>query len=227
MGMSEWWSYRPEDFLMFSLRVYERLFELHNQALWPMQLLALGLGGAMLFALLRPRPWRTRLIATLLAAAWAFVAWAFLWQRYAPINWGIRYVVPLFVLQALLLIALGTWRGGLGLPARWSVSRGLGLALFVHALILHPFMALPAGRGLQGAEVLGLTPDPLAIATLGVAAMASPARRAWPLLVIPALWCLVSWTTLATLGAPAAWLPLLAVGLALVARLWPRGSPTG
>ena len=28
--MSEWWTYRPSDFLLFSARTYWRLFELHN-----------------------------------------------------------------------------------------------------------------------------------------------------------------------------------------------------
>ncbi|MFY0989499.1 DUF6064 family protein [Halomonas sp. C05BenzN] len=224
--MSEWWTYRPEDFLMFSLRTYERLFVLHNQALWPLQALALMLGGAMLFALLRPRPWSSRLITALLAVGWGFVAWAFLWQRYVPINWAIRYLVPLFVLQALLLIALGAWKGGLDLPTRWGVRRALGVVLFVHALALHPLMALATGRGLLGAEVIGLTPDPLAIASLGVAALVQPARYGWILLVIPLLWCLVSSATLQLLAAPGAWLPMLAAGLALLARRWPGDSPS-
>ncbi|MDR5900245.1 hypothetical protein QC823_14825 [Halomonas vilamensis] len=104
MDMSEeWTSYRPADLLMFSLRVYERLFVLHNQALWPGQLLALALGAAMLLALLRPTALRLRLTFLALALAWVFVAWTFLWQRYAPIQLGIPYVVPFFVLQALLL----------------------------------------------------------------------------------------------------------------------------
>jgi len=40
--MSEWWTYRPEDFLLFSPRVYWRLFELHNEALWPAQIAAIA-----------------------------------------------------------------------------------------------------------------------------------------------------------------------------------------
>lgn len=221
--MGEWWTYRPEDFLMFSERVYMRLFTLHNQALWPAQLLALALGGMVLVALLHPRPGTSRLVAALLALAWGFVAWSFLWQRYVPINWGIRYLVPLFGLQALLLVLLGaSGRNGLGLPTRWSLCRGLGLVLFAYALVGHPFVTLLGGRGLTGAEVIGLVPDPLAIATLGIAVMASPAKRAWALAAIPALWCLISGVTLATLDAPGAWLPPLAVALALLARLWPE-----
>ncbi|MDW7747616.1 DUF6064 family protein, partial [Halomonas sp.] len=202
-----WWSYRPEDLLMFSPRVHARLFELHNQALWPTQLLALVLGAAALVLLLHPGPRGTRLVTMLLAVAWAFVAWAFvawafLWQRYAPIHWGIAYVVPLFGLQALLLVALGSLRGGLRLPGQWSVRRSLGVGLFTYALALHPLTALATERGLAGAEVIGLTPDPLAMATLGVAAMAEPARRGWALMVVPVLWCLLSALTLFLLDAP-------------------------
>ncbi|MFW6345308.1 MAG: DUF6064 family protein, partial [Halomonas sp.] len=219
--MGEWASYRLGDFLMFSPQVYERLFVLHNQAWWPGQLLALALGGAILALLLRPGAVGARPIVVLLALAWTFVAWAFLWQRYAPINWGIRYVVPLFGLQALLLVALGLWRGGLKLPARWHLPRALGIALMAYAVILHPLTAALFSRGLAGAEVIGLTPDPLAIATLGIAAMLQPARRGWLLMVVPALWCLISGLTLLALQAPLAWLPPLAVALAVVARLWP------
>src|SRR3982074_3146188 len=42
--MSEWWTYRPEDFLLFSPRVYWRMFELHNAGLWAPQVLALAAG---------------------------------------------------------------------------------------------------------------------------------------------------------------------------------------
>ncbi|MDN3523610.1 DUF6064 family protein [Halomonas ramblicola] len=220
--MSEWWSYRPEDFLMFSLRVYERLFVLHNQALWPAQLLALALGAAALVALLWPRPARLRGVLVLLAAGWACVAWAFLWQRYAPINWGIRYLVPPFALQALGLLALGLWRGAPVLASRRRARHLPGLALVAYAVLLHPLTALLHGRGLAGAEVVGLTPDPLAIATLGVATLLRPARLGWALLALPALWCLVSAATLYLLDSPAAWPPLLAVTVAVAARLWPR-----
>ncbi len=222
MDISEWTSYRPADLVMFSLRVYERLFVLRNQALWPTQLLVLALGAAMLFALLRPTSLRARLVFVALALAWVFVAWFFLWQRYAPINLGIRYVVPLFVLQALLL-ALYAMKGAPELQRRWCLSRAIGVGLFLHALVLHPLLAVPFGRGLAGAEVLALTPDPLAIATLGVAIMLRSSWWSWALWWVPALWCLASGLSLYLLDAPGASVPLLAVALALVARVWPGG----
>ena|GEM_PF-5545093 len=127
-------------------------------------------------------------------------------------------MVPLFAVQALLLLVLGLWRGELELPANWHLPRVLGLALIAYAVFLHPLTALLHGRGLAGAEVVGLTPDPLAIATLGVAAMTQPASRGWALLVVPALWCLISAGTLYLLDSPATWPPLLAVVIAVAAR---------
>ena len=54
--MSEWWTYRLEDFLLFSPRVYWRMFELHNAAFWPLHLATLACGFAIvLLALWRPR----------------------------------------------------------------------------------------------------------------------------------------------------------------------------
>ena len=47
--MSEWWSYRAEDFLLFSPRVYWRTFELHNAALWPLHFATLAAGLATAF----------------------------------------------------------------------------------------------------------------------------------------------------------------------------------
>jgi hypothetical protein len=220
--MLEWWTYRPADFLLFSQRVYWRLFELHNQSWWPLQCVALLLGILMLLSLLRPQPRFNRLLFALLAMNWLFVAWSFLWQRYAVINWAANYAVALFVIQAGLLIGLGT----LGNRLRFAKNRGtpeyLGLLLFGYALLLHPFAALLAGRTLLTTEVFGIVPDPLAIATLGLLSAAIPNLSVRVLLIIPIVWCLASWLTLDTMGAKGAWIPLLSVILTLAATLWPR-----
>ena len=52
--MSEWWTYAPSDFLMFSPRVYYRLFEFYNRSFWPVAVVSLSLGIGMFLLLLRP-----------------------------------------------------------------------------------------------------------------------------------------------------------------------------
>lgn len=80
-GMSEWWTYRPSDFLLFSSRTYWRLFELHYA-----------------------RSARPLLLVT--AAAWGFVAWGLHLQRYAGINWASGWFAAAFAVQCVLLLAL-------------------------------------------------------------------------------------------------------------------------
>ena len=210
--MPEWWTYSAEDFLLFSPRTYWRMIERHNDALWPAQILTLALGVAILLWLFRPRPWSDRVIAGTLAALWAWLAWGFLWERYATINWAASYLAPLFVLQAFLLAMIG---GRL----RWSASRtgrGLvGLALFVYALVLHPLAVPLMGRSTRGAEVFGITPDPTAIATIGLVLMAA-GRWSWVLLIVPMAWCVASWATLHTLGASESGVLLAAGVLAII-----------
>ena len=54
--MPEWWTYSLADFLLFSPRTYYRLIERHNDAVWPAQLVTLGL-GVLIAGLLRERAW--------------------------------------------------------------------------------------------------------------------------------------------------------------------------
>src|SRR3954452_6511959 len=207
--MSEWWTYSLEDFLLFSPRVYWRMFELHNEAVWPLHVVALLLGATILVWVVRPRPWSDRAIAVILAVAWIWVGWAFLWKRYSGINWAVAYVVPAFAAEALLLIWIGGLAGRLHFRACRTTSGVVGLALIIYALILHPFVAKVAGRSFAAAEVFGIAPDPTAIATLGLLAVASVSGPVWPLLVVPLVWCLVSGATLYALRTPEAWIPLL------------------
>lgn len=224
--MTEWWTYRLGDFLLFSPRVYWRLIELHNQAAWPLQILTLTTGAFILFALVHPRPWSSRTVAALLAGCWLYVGWDFLASRYATVNWAVSYVVPLFVLEALLLLGLGTIGKRLRPIPRWDIRARVGLILFFYALVGHPFVAVLAGRP-RAAEVFGVCPDPTAIATLGALLIlrSSPATRV--LMIVPVLWCLISFVTLLALDAPSAWLLLTAAGLVLTTRLWSSGHSRG
>ena len=210
--MSEWWTYRPDDFLLFSPRVYWRMFELHNAAVWPVHLATLAAGFAIVLLALR-RPQRHALwIAFILASLWAFVGWSFLWNRYAPINWAIAYVAPAFGLQALLLTIAAA--GGLAFD-RKDIAARVGLLLAVIGLFAYPLLPPLFGRPWTGAEAFAVAPDPTAIATLGVLCAAS--GRLVPLLFpIPLLWLLLSGLTLRTMGDAQAWLPVAAVSVSIV-----------
>lgn len=212
--METWLTYSPQDFLLFSERVYWRLFELHNAELWPAQIPAV-LAGLAVPALLVWRPWWAgRAIAGILGVAWAVAGLAFL-PRYATVNWMAGDLIPMFLGQAVLIAALGFAARAL-VPSPGGAHRWIGVALCLYGLAAPLAAALYLGRGMAGAEIFALTPDPTAIVTLGAVLAA---ERRWPAMIVgivAALWCVASCATLATLGTLQAWL-FVPVALALLA----------
>ena len=224
--MSEWWSYRLSDFLLFSPETYYRLFELHTNAVWPAHLVAAAVGLAILALILLQPSFAGRAIGVLLAAAWLFVAWSFLATRYAGINWASVYFAWAFVAQALLLLlsAGAPKRLTIAAPGTTPVGK-IGIGLVAFALLAYPFVGALAGRKWSEAELFGIAPDPTVLLTLG--ALLTARRMRWELLVIPVLWCVVTGATLWVLDDPAALImPVAAVlTLALAAYRSLRPAP--
>lgn len=224
--MSEWWTYRPSDLLMFSPRIYARLFEAVNLQWWPLALL-LPLAALAWAWLLWRRAAALRPGLAALGAVWIFVAWSFHLERFVPINWAAVGFAAAFALQGAGLLGLALAGG---VQVRPQGARGVaGLVLWLLALAAHPLLAAAQGRPWLQAEVFGLAPDPTAIATLGLWLWLQPLTR-WAtaltrlLGVLPLLWCGVSALMLSTMQSHQAWVPGLAAVLAVAAlTLRPAG----
>lgn len=220
--MSEWWTYRLSDFLMFAPRTYYRLFELHNAEIWPAPLVGIALTIAVLWL-----TWHVqhgRVVAAILAAAWLFAAWAYHWERYATINTAAPSYAIGFALQGLLLAWFGMMRDGLRPAFRPDPAGTLGFVLIAVAS-LYPFLAPLLGRPWMQAEIFGLAPDPTAIATIGVLLRAK-GGAAW-LLPLPLLWCAISAATLWTMDSPEAVVPAVVAVLATAMVLWRTNQRAG
>jgi hypothetical protein len=214
--MTEWWTYRPTSFLLFSPRTYLRLHELYNADIWPLQLVGLALGAAMTWLLWRAGTSHGRFIALGLAACWAFTAIAFHLLRYATINWAATYFAGAFAVEALLLAWMGIGRRAPTFAAAAPVYRRAGFWLLVFALVAQPLAGVAGGRRVLQSEWFGVAPDPTAVATLGVLLLAD--RIPWTALVIPLGWCVVSGTFAWAMRAPDALvMPLAGFAAALCA----------
>lgn len=207
--MSEWWTYAPSDFLLYSARTWYRLFELYNADVWPAQLVAFALGAGVLALVFRGGAQSGRAIAAIMAACWLFTAWAFHLGRYATINWAANWFAAAFAAQALLLLSSGTIRGRLAFRPGRQPRQLAGLALFAFALLVQPALGPLLGRPWGQVQAFGVTPDPTVVATLGLLLLGARPAPAW-LRVIPLSWCAVSALTLWTMGAPEAPVMLLA-----------------
>lgn len=221
---STWSTYTLADLLLFSSRTYYRLFELYNAAIWPGHLAAAAIGMAILAGALRRRAAGARIAAGLLAACWLWVAWAFLFKRYAPINWAAHYFAYGFGAEALLLLWLGAVRGRLAFPPLRNLIARAAFGIAVFGLFAYPLLAAISGRPWHQLEMFGLAPDPTAVATLGLLLMAT--RPPALLLAIPLAWCAISGATLFTMDAPHAWVaPAAALLTLLLAACKPAASP--
>ncbi len=196
--MTEWWSYGLSDFLMFSPTAYWRLVERYNLAWWPAQLAGL-LAGVGLFVLTwRPRAELQRVALLVLAVAWAWVGWAFHWQRYAELFLAAPWLAAACWVQAGLLA------GAAWLPPREDIETPDTIRWIAGVLIAvgiaYPLLAVLPGRPWSQAEVFGWLPDPTALVTIGalIALAGLPRWTRATLAVLP----LVS----LSLGAATRWL---------------------
>jgi hypothetical protein len=220
--MEDWLTYRLSDLILFSPRTYYRMFELYHQDAWPAQLAAVALAVVIFILLRRGDAWGGPTIAGLLVACWVWVAFAFHVGRYATINPAAQYFAAAFMVQALLLFWGGVVRKRLTF-SRWDEGAArFSPGLFLLAVALPPLAGRAAGRTWEQVELMGLTPDATAVATIAVLLLSSrPAPRA--LMVVPLAWCVIGGATLWALESAEAWVLILA-GVATLAALV-RGSP--
>jgi hypothetical protein len=221
--MSEWWTYTLRDFLLFSPRTYYRLFEIYNAAIWPAQIVAVGLGLAIWALLGRARAARGRVIAAILAGCWFWVAIAFHAYRYATINTAAVSFAWAFGLEAAFLIWMGLVRGGLALERPVDLAGRMGRWIFLFALVVEPLIGPLLGRSWRQVEIFGVAPDPTAVATLGLLLLAE-GRRRWTLFVVPVLWCVITGATLLAMKAPDFWIPPLVAVLVVILAVWQAPS---
>lgn len=198
--MSEWWTYRVHDFLMFSPRTYARMFELYNEAIWPINALAAILAFALLFIAVRQRfspastpasfsrapasaPWwqRALFVAVFVyfAVSHAWIALVFMREHYAPIFWAAEYFAYAFLLQAMLFAvaaALALRAADVFCSARSTLVAIVGVSVVSLALLAHPTMRLATVGQWQMLEGVGVAPDPTAMAALGFLLLIRPVK---------------------------------------------------
>ena len=218
--MDAWWTYGITDLVLFTPETYFRLFQLYHREWWPMQLASLAMAVVILLCLwLRPAR-GGRVIAILLAASWAWVGWAFLHLRFAPIHWVANWYAVAFFLQALLLFFYGVSRRGMEFETVITVRAGIGVVVLLGALLVMPATAHLTGREWMQAELFAMTPDATALATLGLLLLAKGHVALW-LVIIPVAWCFITGATLWALEAPEALILPAGAILTIVLMLMP------
>ena len=207
--MDEWWTYELEDLILFTSHTYYRLIELYNLAVWPIHLLAILFAAALLFLVIKRPLHHGKIIVVILVLSWFWVAWEFLWQRFASIHWIASYFALAFKVQCLLLLWFGIVKNQFVTQPANTTSRKLGFAILLFAIFIQPFLMILAGQNWKQLELFAITPDSTAMATIGLLLLTNAKNNGW-LFIIPLSWCVISIATLYVLQS------ISAAGLLLV-----------
>ena len=208
-------SWEIEDFLPFSPRAYWRLFALANETVWPAQPFLIAGGTLLVLFLLTGRRPSPRWFGPALGVAWLWAGWQFVALRYGTLNWAAPTLAWGFYAEGVLLAVLGL----AGRPVFAGRGRGAraGIGLLAAAMLAWPILTLLDGRPWREAEVFAVAPDPTAVATLALLALAARGRWTALLCVVPALWLALSALTLFTMGVWQGWAVLAALLAGLAA----------
>ena len=175
----------------FTAEILDSVIGQYNQAIWPLPIVACVLVVAAVVPTLRPFPGSGRSVAAVLAVVWAWVGVGFHLGPAAAIDFAAPGYGAAFVLQALLLAWSGTVRGNLAFRFRPDPAGWTGLGCVALGVVGWPLLAALAGQSWPSLPLAGTSPDPTALASIGLLLLGS-ARDRLHLIVVPALWAAVA-----------------------------------
>jgi hypothetical protein len=176
--------------LPFTTEQFLDTFGRYNEAIWPLQLVAYGLGILAVRLALRPGRGSSRLIATILAAFWLWTGAVYHLGFFREINGAAVLFGALFAAQGLLWLVVGVVRPHLAFRANRDLGGLVGALFIAYALVGYPLLGLALGQSFPRMPTFGITPCPLTIVSFGLLLWTErPVPRL--LLVIPLLWSLL------------------------------------
>lgn len=203
----------------FTAAQFFTVFADYNAAIWPLQIVAYGLGVLAVIALWLRGPLAKRVILSVLALLWALNGIGYHFVFFAEINPLATAFAAFFVLQSILFAASVLIPNDLRFEVGLNFRSAAGLSFIVYALLIYGLLGYWAGHGLMAGPLFGVAPCPTTIFTIGMLLLARGRWVGW-LSIIPFLWSLVGLAAalqlgiLEDLGLPVAGL-LLAIVLAV------------
>lgn len=174
----------------FSTEQFLSVFELYNTAIFPTQLILIGL--ALIAVVLGMRSRGGRLLSSILAFFWAWMAVAYHLLFFSTINPAAYFFAAVFLLQAVTFIRLGVQKDRFRFRSGADLSGIAGWLMIAYSLVLYPLLGYSLGHLFPRSPTFGV-PCPTTIFTF---AMLLWQRQPVPfyVLAIPLSWSLIGFT---------------------------------
>jgi hypothetical protein len=177
------------------------VFGSYNEAIWPAQIIAYGLGVlAVIFAIRASRNSGT-LISAILALFWIWIGAFYHIMHFSRINPSARLFGVVFILQGLVFALTGGVRNRIVFRSGLDPHSITGWSFIVYAMIVYPLIGYALGHSYPEAPMFGVAPCPATILTFGLLLWARSQIPIY-LLLIPFLWSLVGLSAALNLGVP-------------------------
>ena len=171
----------------FNFAQFLELLKKYNLAVWPMQLIAYGLGIAALLLTLRKTKYSGSIITAILAFFWLWVGGVFNLIYFRPFYPLAIMFVVLFIVQGFIFTLAAAGRPLLSFQFRFNLDSSIGIVLALYALAGYPLLETLWGRGYPQSLPFGLTPCPTTLFTLAILLLADK-RLPWYVFAIPILY---------------------------------------
>jgi hypothetical protein len=202
--------------LPFTAEQFFDVFGAYNGAIWPVPLVAYGVGLAALAFLVTPGATADRVTSGALSVMWLWTGVAYHWLHFAAINPAALLFGAGFVAQGLVFAYAGyAQRLAFG---RVAGTRGtVGLALLFYSIVTYPLAGVFLGHVYPRVPTFGVTPCPVTIFALGCLLL-SARQVPWWVTAIPVLWSFIGGSAAFLLNLPQDWM-LLVSGIAALVLL--------
>jgi hypothetical protein len=185
----------------FTVAQFFAVFADYNTAIWPLQIVAYGLGGLAVIALWLRRPLANQVILSVLAIMWALNGIGYHFLFFAEINPIAKAFALFFLLQSILFAASVMVPNDLRFEIRLNFRSVAGLFFIVYALLIYETLGYWAGHRLMAGPLFGVAPCPTTIFTIGTLLLARGKWVVW-LSIIPILWSLIGVAAAFQFGVP-------------------------
>ena len=214
--------------LPFNMTQFLDVFRRYNESVWPAQWLLNLLAIVAVGAAVVGGRGASKIASGIVASFWLWMGAVYHLTFFRAINGAAIVFGSLFLIEGILIAWGGVARPSLHFDERTNPASRVGFALIVYALIAYPLMGYAFGHRYPSAPTFGV-PCPTTIFTLGLMLLARPPRPRF-LIVIPALWGVVSFAAARDLGM---WedyglliAAVLATALVIAQRSGPREAAT-
>jgi hypothetical protein len=185
----------------FTVAQFFKVFADYNASIWPLQIVAYGLGVLAALALWLRRPLAGQVILSVLAILWSLNGIGYHFLFFAEINPIAPAFAGLFLLQSILFIASVIVRNDLRFEVRLHFRSAAGLSFIVYALLIYELLGYWAGHGLMAGPLFGVAPCPTTIFSIGMMLLARGKWVLW-LSIIPILWSFIGVAAALQFGVP-------------------------